>query len=51
MAKRNVILMTGTPVTTPEDVFGYTKFVDPAAYPTFSSFSIVMLKVAIYLTV
>lgn len=38
MAKRNVILMTGTPVTTPEDVFGYTKFVDPAAYPTFSSF-------------
>lgn len=31
---RNLILMTGTPLTTPADVYGYTRLLNPAAYPT-----------------
>lgn len=32
--QRNLILMTGTPLTTPEDVYGFTRFYNPKAYPT-----------------
>ena len=31
-AHRSLILMTGTPLTTPEDVFGLTRFTNPLAY-------------------
>lgn len=35
---RHLILMTGTPLTTPMDVFGYTRFTNPEAYGTKSVF-------------
>lgn len=31
---RNLILMTGTPLTTPADTYGYTRFTFPSAYPS-----------------
>lgn len=31
---RNLILMTGTPLTTPADVYGYCRLIHPDAYPT-----------------
>lgn len=32
--KRNLILMTGTPLTTKRDVYGYCRFTNPNAYPS-----------------
>ena len=31
---RNLILMTGTPITTPMDAYGYCRLLNPDAYPT-----------------
>ncbi|WP_274585335.1 helicase-related protein [Neisseria leonii] len=36
--RRHLILMTGTPLTTPADVYGYTRFTNPHAYPSRSWF-------------
>ena len=36
--KRHLILMTGTPITTPEDVYGYCRLTNPTAYASKSFF-------------
>ena len=38
MGDRKLILMTGTPLTTPADVYGYTKFTSPDAYHSLAWF-------------
>ena len=38
--QRNLILMTGTPLTTPADVYGYTQFTFPGAYSSRTFFEV-----------
>lgn len=41
---RNLILMTGTPLTTPEDVYGYTRLTNPEAYRSKAWFEAMHVK-------